>query len=102
MLRDECPRLIEAHLSGALKELVRIKPQSPASSKPAFSISDEIARRTCQLQGARWADAALQQVESEDLAREAYKLSRQLREEFRSEANFLSYWKALRNVQRKT
>jgi hypothetical protein len=30
---------------------------------------------TGQLQGARWTDAALQLVESEDLAREAYQLS---------------------------
>jgi hypothetical protein len=40
---------------------------------------------TGQLQGARWTDAALQLVESEDLAREAYQLSGPLRAEFQSE-----------------
>jgi hypothetical protein len=56
---------------------------------------------TGQLQGARWTDAALQLVESEDLAREAYQLSGPLRVEFQSEGNYLAYWRSLRAVQRK-
>jgi hypothetical protein len=101
LLQEEFARVMELQTTGALKAPSRVQSHTSALSKPAFSIWDETRRMTGQLQGARWTDAALQLVESEDLAREAYQLSGPLRVEFQSEGNYLAYWRSLRAVQRK-
>lgn len=59
-------------------------------------LSNEIAKMDRQLRQAKWNDESLARIDTEDLAREAYQLSRPLQDEFTSVDTFIAYWGALR------
>lgn len=67
-----------------------------AMRKPAVDAVGELVARARRFAVEPWSSAKIKMIESEDLARLAYKTSSWLQREFVQEPNFIAFWRRLR------